>query len=104
MITFLGSALSIYIIGVMTVLTINFTFDLFLDLSSMEITFLHNIPTMTDPLLSLIFVTPKVIMSGTISHLSYIITDLVRDSYNFGTELIQAYINSLTHHLTIQYI
>ena len=67
---FISSVLAIYIIVVMKVLAINFTFDLLLDLRSTETTYLHNVPTMMTLLLSLIFLTPKVMMSVEILHLS----------------------------------
>ena len=55
-------------------------------------------------MISSIFLTPKVIMSGAISHSSYIIINLERASYNFGIQLINYYIQFLTHHSTVQYI
>ena len=79
------------------VLTSNFKFDLLLKLRSMVTTYLHNVPTMMDPPLSSIFLIPKVISPGEISHSIYIITNLARDYYNFGTELIKSYIQSLTN-------
>ena len=70
MITFIGNALSISIIGAMMVLTSNSKFYFLLYLRSMSKNYLHNVPTIGDLLLSSIFLTPKVIMSGTISYSS----------------------------------
>ena len=100
MIQFLFVTLAISVIGVRTLLTSNFKFDFLLDLIEMATNYLKHVPTM----ISSIFLTPKVIMSGAISHSSYIITNLARDSYNFGIKLINYYIQSLTHHSTVQYI
>ena len=52
MIIFIGSALAISIIGVMKVLTINFTFYFLLDLISMSTTYPHILLTMVDLFLS----------------------------------------------------
>ena len=92
MINFLYRALETSIIGVMTVITSNFIFDLLLYLISIATTYLNNVPTMMTPLLSSIFLTPKVIISGTISHFSYIVVNLKRGSYHFGSALLQAHI------------
>ena len=98
MITFLSIVLVITVILVMTVLTSNFAFYLLLGLISMATAYLHTVPTMVALLLSLIFLTPKVIMSVAIIHLSYIITNISRSYDKFGTALLQACIKSLTHH------
>ena len=66
--------------------------------------YLKNVNTMMDLFLSYNVLTPKVIMSGENFHLRYIITNLARDSYNFGTSVLQYYIQSLTHHATMYYI
>ena len=83
-------------------LTSNFRFDFLSELSLMATTYLINVPTMTDPLLSSIFLAPKLITSVAISNLIYIITDLARASYNFGDKLLQVYIQSLTYISTIK--
>ena len=103
-IAFLCSALVIYIIGVIMLITSNLLFGFLLDLTSMKKTYQHNVPTITAPLLSPNFLTPKVITSGTIAHSGYIITYLARASRNFDTALIQAYIQSLAHPSNMQYI
>ena len=100
MIQFLFVTLAISVIGVRTLLTSNFKFDFLLDLIEMATNYLKHVPTM----ISSIFLTPKVIMSGAISHSSYIITNIARASYTFGIQLINYYIQSLTHHSTIKYI
>ena len=64
MVTFLGFTLAISIIVVMMVLTSNFKLDFLLDLRSMATTYLHNVPNIMATLISSIFLTPKVIMSG----------------------------------------
>ena len=103
MIIFLGSPFAIPIIGVLAVITSNYIFDLLLDQSSMETTYPHNTPTIMALLLFLIFLTPKMIMSGVVSHSSYIITEITRVSSNSDTALLTYYIQSLNHHSTIQY-
>ena len=51
---FIGSALRIYVVGVMTVLTDNFTFDFLLDLISMKKNYLLSVPNIKALLLSFI--------------------------------------------------
>ena len=48
----LDSTFTIYLIGVMPVLTSSFTFDLLLDMILIELTFLHNASTTMSPLIS----------------------------------------------------
>ena len=64
----------------------------------MATTYLHSLSTIMAPLFSNIFLMPKVMMSGEISHSSYIVTGHARASYNFSIVLLQDYIQSLTHH------
>ena len=68
MIKVIGVTLVISIIEFMTVIKSKFIFNFLLDLISMGKTYLHNVPTMMAPLISQIFLTPKVIISGSISH------------------------------------
>ena len=63
MLKFLGCSISISIVIGMMVLKIHFTFDLLLNLISVEIAYFYNVPTMTDLSLFSVFMTPKVIMS-----------------------------------------
>ena len=86
----------------MTVLTINFTSYLMLDLRSMTTAYLQNVPTTMAWLLSIIFLTPKVIMSVAVLHSSYIIANLSMSSHDFGTALIKDCIYFLINHSTIQ--